>query len=70
MTDLTPIYNALNWPAHLRPHTMNAVVPFATKSIAVDCSCKDWAHEEPGTDQQTRNAIHAAHRAHVTEAIK
>lgn len=71
MTDpMDAVYNVLDWPAHLRPHQMNAVIPDHPKSIAVDCSCKDWAWEEPGTDQNTRNIIHAAHRTHVEEATK
>ena len=71
MTDpIDAIYNVLDWPKNLRPHQMDAVIPHTPKSIAVDCSCGHWSWEQPGTDQQTRNTIHAAHRAHVEEATR
>ena len=71
MTDpMDAIFNVLEWNAKLRPHNMSAVVPRTPKTIAVSCSCGLWDMESAGTDQSSRNYIHAAHRAHVTEATR
>jgi len=69
MTDLNPIYDALNWPQNLRPGTHTITMRREGHNLTAFCSCSDWAQESTGVDESSRIAIGSGFAYHL-ETVK
>jgi hypothetical protein len=66
MTDMTPIFDSLGWPQHLRPVEHRLIETTGPRvDVVAECSCLDWAMDSLGTDESSRSAVNYAFKMHV-----